>query len=356
MNSCEIDSTWKSINQVYFTDVIRISIQAALCAKKQPELVRNVNTMFIKRSIGIPLAFCTAMLSTSVSSQEINQFQHWLDLAATDQTFADRSAEIGRSRAFLEFLGEDSTIFRDGPVDALERYSNEDFQEEANEIGWEAHYIDVSRAGDLGLTAGPLTVLNTPGEQGQDRFGHLISIWRKIDGNWRLMADLAVFVPGFLSLAVEPSFDDTQPVFDETAHPAMAMVESNTMQSLVDADNLFGRNINFRGGQRALLRYGLENSRVYLPGMAPAVGVESASSVYGAFLDDQLATTNPVSLSHWGGYLSDSKDMGYTYGTMATNNDSTVDGDQRFRANYLRLWRFTSSNEWKIAVESVLPY
>ena len=138
-------------------------------------------------------------------------------------------------------------------------------------------------------------------------------------------------------------------MLEETAHPVMAMVESNTLQSLVAADNLFGRSINIRGGQRALLRYGLENSRVYLPGMGPAVGAESASSVYGAFLDNQLSTTNPISMNHMGGYLSTSKEMGYTYGTMATNTD--VDVEERFQASYLRLWRFTESNEWKIAVE-----
>lgn len=296
-------------------------------------------------SLGVKTALLMTLLQVSfVYAQEISQYQHWLDLAAADQTFIERSAEIGRTRAFLEFLGNDSVVFRRGrgPVDALEEYSDETFQNNANEISWKAHYIDVSRDGDLGLTAGPL-------EEDQGVFGHLVSIWRKPSDRWELMADKFVLIPGFLSLEVEPNFADTVPVLEETAHPVMAMVESNTLQSLVAADNLFGRSINIRGGQRALLRYGLENSRVYLPGMGPAVGAESASSVYGAFLDNQLSTTNPISMNHMGGYLSTSKEMGYTYGTMATNTD--VDVEERFQASYLRLWRFTESNEWKIAVE-----
>ena len=167
------------------------------------------------------------------------------------------------------------------------------------------------------------------------------------------MADMFVNIPGYLSLDVELDFDDTRPVLEETAHPIMAMAENNTMQSLIDADNLFGRSINFRGGQRALLAYGMENSRVYLSGMAPAVGAEAASSVYGAFLDNQLFTTNPISLTYEGGYLSTSKEMGYTYGTMVTNTDET---EQGFQASYLRLWRFTNSNEWKVAVEVLRPF
>lgn len=291
--------------------------------------------------------------SVSLPAQEIGQYQYWLELAAAEEAFVERSAVIGRARAFLEFLGKDSVVFRNGPVDALELYSTEQFQSTANELSWKAHYIDVSRAGDLGLTAGPLAIFNSVGGAENDTYGHLVSIWRKQDGRWELMADLGVVLPGYLSLDVEASFDDTKPVLDETAHPVMANAEANDLQKLIEADNLFGRSINFRGGQRALLRYGLENARVYLPGMAPAVGAESASLVYGAFLDDKLSTTNPISLNYAGGYLSASKEMGYTYGTMTTTASSDVTG---FRTNYLRLWRFTDSNEWKIAVEVLAPY
>lgn len=284
------------------------------------------------------------------ATEEVSQYQYWLDLMAADQSFADRSAEIGRTGAFLEFLGQGSTVFREGPVDALELYSSANFQSSANEIRWEAHYVDVSRAGDLGLTAGPLTIID---EENPDGFGHLISVWQKQEGRWVLMADIVAGIPGFLSLEVEPTFEDTRPVLEETAHPVMAMAESNNMQLLIDRDNLFGQAINFRGGQRALLRYGLENTRVYLPGMAPAVGADAASSVYGAFLDNQLSTTNQISLTHMGGYISDSKEVGYSYGTMETIED---DSEQSFRTSYLRLWRFTASNEWKIAVEVLNPY
>ena len=292
--------------------------------------------------------------SGSVYSQEVGQYQHWLELRAADQSFADRSAEIGRNSAFLEILGEDSIVFRrerGGPVDALEIYSSGSDQ---REINWKAHYVDVPRDGDLGLSAGPLILIN---QEGQDGFGHQVSIWRKKELRWELMVDIVVPIPGFLSLEVEPNFDDTRPVLEETANAVMAMAETNNLQRLIDADDLFGRSINFRGGQRTLLRYGLENARVYLPGMAPAVGADYASSVYGAFLDNQLSTTNEISLTYAGGYLSTSKEMGYTYGTMATTADeSELVSGTPFKASYMRLWRLTPSNEWKVAVEVLNPF
>ena len=174
-------------------------------------------------------------LFSPVKAQERYQYQYWLELAAADQTYADRALEIGRTQAFLEFLGEGSVVFRDGPVDALELYSSPDFR--GNDLTWESHYIDVSRAGDLGLSAGPMTSINTDNEDGPDVFGHLVSVWRKQEGAWKLAADIFAFIPGDLSLEVEPNFEDTQPVFEETAYPVMAEMGEGGMQSLIDADN-----------------------------------------------------------------------------------------------------------------------
>jgi ketosteroid isomerase-like protein len=294
------------------------------------------------------LCLLLSLLPGLLVAQERDQYQSWLELLEADQTYGARSAEIGRTRAFLEFLGEGSVVFRDAPVDARELYTAPDF--EGNDLRWESHYIDVSRDGDLGLTAGPLVILDAEGDAERNTFGHLVSIWKKVNGRWVLMADMATQIPGFLSLEVEPDYEETRTVLQEAAHPVL--VQGNELQDLIDADNLFGRSVNFRGGQRALLRYGMENSRVYLPGMAPAVGVEAASSVYGAFLDNQLSTTNPISLTYMGGYLSTSKEMGYTYGTMSTNTD---EADAGFRTSYLRLWRYTNNNEWRISVEVLNP-
>jgi len=54
-----------------------------------------------------------------------------------------------------------------------------------------------------------------------------------------------------------------------------------------------------------------------------------------------------------GGFLSTSKEMGYTYGIMET--DESLDDSSAFRAGYLRQWRFKENNEWGIALEVLRP-
>jgi len=53
-----------------------------------------------------------------------------------------------------------------------------------------------------------------------------------------------------------------------------------------------------------------------------------------------------------GGFLSTSKEMGYTYGVMQADN--SPDGTS-FSAGYLRQWRFKDNDEWGIAVEVLRP-
>ena len=300
--------------------------------------------------------FCVLVLQpVSSLAQDDNYFGYWQELSRVDMDFSQAATESGRLEAFIEVLGEGSVLFRQGPVDARELYQRSQTISSLDQLSWRRHFIDVSRDGDLGFTVGPN--LFTGIQESQDEedrqqvYSHLVNVWHKVNGDWKLMADMVIRVPGFLSMDVEPDYRDTQLVLAETAHPAL--VADNDLQSLIDADILFGRSINVRGGQRALIRYGLQNQRVYLPGMAPAVGADSASIAYGKFLDRRIGANNLISASYKGGFLSSSKELGYTYGIMTSN---TEDGESGFRTNYLRVWRFSVANEWRIAMELLSDY
>ena len=84
--------------------------------------------------------------------------------------------------------------------------------------------------------------------------------------------------------------------------------------------------------------------------MAPGIGAE-ASAAYGAYLDS-VASTSTINLNHMGGFLSTSKEMGYTYGVMQADNSTD---ETSFSTGYLRQWRFKDNDEWGIAVEVLRP-
>lgn len=293
------------------------------------------------------LAFLSICYSSTVLAQANDRLKIWESLQEADSGFAERSRTLGINQAYLDTIGENAVVFRRGPVDALSVYSRIDPDRRSRAtLESRANYIEFSAAGDLGLTAGPYRHSVGTGEELRRTHGHFITIWRNYDGQWRNVADMVVRLPGVLSLDVDADLSETEKAIAETA--SVLDTSANTLESLQDAEERFISAINYRGGRRAIQRYGLESQRIYVPGMAPGIGSESGSTVYGAFLDDQMALS-AVTYQPGGAFMASSGDMGYTYGTMSAEGSG-------FNTNYLRLWRYTSAGEWKVAVEVLTPY
>ncbi len=292
------------------------------------------------------LALFPLLVPDTLFAQADERTQIWESLLEADVRLADSSRTLGFNQAFLNSFSEGAVIFRRGPVDARNLYEQVGpAQRGETTLESKANYIDFSRAGDLGLTSGPYRFTNGSGSDARRTYGHFVTIWRKFDGEWRMAADMTVRVPGVLSLDVNPDISETMRSLDEAV---TADVEHNSLDSLVDADERFISSINFRGGMRAMLRYGLENQRVYVPGMAPGIGNEAGAQVYGAYLDESLEMS-AIQHEPGGYFLSESGDVGYTFGTMSAQGSE-------FNTNYLRYWRFTPEGEWRIAVEVLNPY
>lgn len=299
-------------------------------------------------SARIVLAIFLMFASCAALSQSGERLRVWESLKVTDAAFAESSRTLGMSQAFLDVFGEGAVIFREGPVDARKLYEQvSPEQRQLSSLESRANYIDFSRAGDLGLTSGPYRYTAGFGEESRRVYGHFVTIWRKLEGQWRMVADMVVRVPGVLSLDVEPDIAETDQLMAETAPAEMAA--HNTLESLLEADERFIESVNFRGGRRAIVRYGVEHLRMFVPGMAPGIGNESGAAVYGAFMDEQMALST-LSYEPAGAYMASSGDAGYTFGTMS------VEGNSAFSTNYLRYWHFTKTGEWKVAVEVLSPF
>lgn len=292
------------------------------------------------------LAILPLLTPSTLSAQTDERTQIWESLREADARLAESSRTLGFNQAFLNSFSDGAVIFRRGPVDARNLYEQAGpAQRGETTLESKANYIDFSSAGDIGLTSGPYRFTNGSGSEARRTYGHFVTIWRKFDGQWRMAADMTVRVPGILSLDVNADIAETLQALNESSTIG---ADANSLESLVDADERFISSINFRGGMRAMLRYGLENQRVYVPGMAPGIGIEAGAQVYGAYLDDSLEMS---ALQHQSGgyFLAESGDAGYTFGTMSAQGSD-------FNTNYLRYWRFTPEGEWRIAVEVLNPY
>jgi len=288
-----------------------------------------------------------ALAISTVSVDADDRQAVWQSLQDVDSSFAADLRRDGSTNAFLKYLASDAVIFRRGPVNARKLYESVDPQSNLDRlVESRAHYFDFSRAGDIGLIAGPFRSSQGGGKEQVKSNGYFISVWRRLSGNWMLEADIAISIPGILSIDVEPGILESNRAFLES--PDVASVSGNTFTDVIAAESDFVSAINYRGGRRALLQHGLENQRVYVPGMAPAIGSDSAALAYGLFLDDTLSMAL-LGHENFGGGISTSGEFAYTYGTMGSDSS-------QFNTNYLRLWRYTNEGDWKIAVEVLNPY
>src|SRR5260221_5795948 len=77
----------------------------------------------------------------------------WASLVEAERAFAEASLSKGTRAAFLEFLAEDSILFRPGPVPGKQWI--EEHPAPTTLLTWAPTFVDVAQSGNLGYTTGP---------------------------------------------------------------------------------------------------------------------------------------------------------------------------------------------------------
>lgn len=122
------------------------------------------------------------------------------ELLQTDRQFSMMSASDGVKAAFGQFMADSAIMYREGQNPFIGRDAITDLLGgyPANaELTWEPWKAEVAESGDLGYTLGQYTY-SIPDELTDDRkyfYGNYVSIWRKIDGEWKWVFDHGASAP-----------------------------------------------------------------------------------------------------------------------------------------------------------------
>jgi ketosteroid isomerase-like protein len=177
---------------------------------------------------------------------------NWASLVEAERAFAAASLAKGTRAAFLDFLAEDSILFRPGPVPGkkwIEEHPAPDTL-----LTWEPAFAEVAQSGDLGYTTGPWEIRPSGPQDKPTAFGHFVSVWkRQTDGAWKVVVDLGISHagPGGNSKLLQPSSSkgDTEKMrrnirIDEERSKLLASIASwhiRTKRGLPDLPPLSGR-------------------------------------------------------------------------------------------------------------------
>jgi ketosteroid isomerase-like protein len=246
--------------------------------------------------------------------------RRYRSLVDTERRFAAASVELGSRAAFRTYLTRDAIIFRPGPVNGWTTVAQE--RDDGVTLEWAPARVELSQAGDLGLTVG---VWRRTGAGGARTFGRYVTLWqRTIEGSWRVTADIGTAAPG----------DVDWP----------ASVEAGTLASRAAGVDLSEDTVDAR----------LEALRAVDRAAARTIGdVHPAASAYrdgravvsGRDALANLASDEGVAREQVDAAIARSGDLGYTFGSTQPTGGAP--------GGYLRVWSRTTGGDWALLFDVV---
>ncbi|MBZ5498154.1 MAG: nuclear transport factor 2 family protein [Acidobacteriia bacterium] len=257
----------------------------------------------------------------------------------SEQAFAQAAAEKGTRDAFLAFLAEDSVLFRPQPVPGRKWLL--EHPPAPGKLSWRPVFADVSAAGDLGYTTGPYEFRKQASDTVPASYGNYFTIWQKQPGGaWKVLIDYGTPNPP-PSTAV-PDFDPRQ------ASPPLAQKPGVSSEGVTDTLTALDRKlsiISMTRGAAALNSYIAEEARFLRAERQPAVGRKEVRALMPA--EPGSWTWEPMKSG-----VSNSWDLGYTYGTFKLHTKRAVDQTAK-SGFYLRVWKKQPVGDWKITIDIV---
>jgi ketosteroid isomerase-like protein len=152
--------------------------------------------------------------------------------AIVDQERAFSAASVAKTTrdAYMEFLADDSLLFRPGPVPGKMFIRNRPAP--PGKLVWAPTFADAASSDDIGYTTGPYEFRKAEMTETPQSYGHYVSVWRKQrDGTWKVEVQLSVSHEKFSTAVADVKDVATAPASASSADsgkPAAAGAEAKS--------------------------------------------------------------------------------------------------------------------------------
>jgi ketosteroid isomerase-like protein len=267
--------------------------------------------------VGPILLLCTA---ATLSAEEGVPIGNAKSLAAAEMAFARESLEQGTRAAFLHALSDEGILFQPGPQNGKKSWETKPATG-GGVLQWQPVLVATATNGDLGFTTGPWSFKESAAAREATAFGQFVSIWRRENGQWKLLFDIGSENPRPTAPAPELQLVENHAPNES---PVTALASMLALDRSYAAD---------RAGKFSSVAE--ESIRYYPPGEFPILGQSAAAAAL-------RATGKPIAFGEAKGEVSHGGDFGVAWG------EYTADADPGY---YLRIWRKERGGEWKLALE-----
>lgn len=271
------------------------------------------------------------------ATQSFAQFQPALQsLIDAEKNFAQTAVDKNVKTAFLSNLDENSIVFKDGePINGQKNWENE----EANDsyLFWWPVYADIAASHELGYTTGPAVFGKSRMEQKAEGGVYYSSVWRKNKaGVWKIAADL-----GSSTFPPDGAHKEIKTYSKSSDAKPKKVDEVKSEKELLGIDLQYMTSLNKERKSFSADFYSPEG-RMHRPRVAPMVGTSAIQ---------QYQEENKFEYEQSGGGISQSGDLGFTYGKVKVERMNEGE-PQIIHANFIRVWK-KENKSWKIVFDAI---
>lgn len=305
-------------------------------------MLSAVNAFLLAHVLVCSVAAQTSPTQTSPTLDDGSVPKALAPVVRAEHSFAQYSIEHGMKEAFLRFAAPDGVVFRRGPVNAIEAWT-QTTPAPTGLLTWWPVFADVSRAGDLGYTTGPYEFRENATDREPGGTGHYFTIWRRqTDGSWKFVLDLGIH-------HAAPATDETvlqyPPSLLKNSDKPGTYPES-ALKSLTEAEQSLASESATKGAAQALLARADASIRLYRQNSFPFVGKTAAGKALEG--KTELVVWKTVKVD-----VASSGDLGYSYGTYESRAKPS-DEKPSEQGNYARVWKRVG-DVWRVVLDVTNP-
>jgi ketosteroid isomerase-like protein len=285
------------------------------------------------------LIFSVSYLFATIACPAQSMNKDLLILAAAERAFAATAVEEGFRESFIKFFADDGIGFAPHPQTTRAELMKTPPQTGPRRLvfNWQPMFGDISLAGDLGYTTGPVLYTDVTANPKPPRHGMYFSVWqRQFGGTWKVVVDMGTDMP----LAVAPLDVAFAPSKRRTAATTAFAVD----KSYAEMDEKLSANIAQNGVAKGYLSHLDDEFRFHRSGHLPILTRTELAKFYGT------GAAKPA-YRFIGGKTALSNDLAFSYGEVIPIGGGEAGG------YYVHVWRKDRSGKWKLVadVENSLP-
>ena len=245
-----------------------------------------------------------------------------LQMMDTEKTFAQKVGE-GTKSAFLEFLADDSVIFRPNAVNGKQYWMSQP-EPASMTLVRKSTYGDISANGLLGYTTGNWRLYPKGKSESPAKFGQFVTIWeKKPDGNFRASVDIGTTHEKLFFTETDPQLPSGQSRDFNKRGWSAADPSMNFLRMSMSRESLGG----------AYAKFAAADVRLLLEDAPPITGRKKVVEEMNRYVSIDF----PKKIA-----LFQSADMAYLWNAceFSNNNEGTEKG------NCLQIWKLRNKKWW----------